>query len=139
MIVPKSGPGFYLLDPEANLARTRATLAPVLERLDSVIGDEGQEHEKEEEKRTTSSSSSWTGIIGEAPTEDLLKDKLASASVFIYCGHGSGETFLAREEVAALAQAPFAILMGCSSGRLRPPVTASPELFEPTGELKDDR
>lgn len=92
--------------------------------------------------------------MGEAPSEDWLKSKLETSAVFIYCGHGSGELFLAREDVAALPQVPLAILMGCSSGRLRLPGSSSsssssivnrdglggcvnalmsPELFEPSG------
>ena len=105
-----SGPGYYLLDPEANLPNTRATLQPALARLND-------------------SSRQWSGTVGEAPGEALLRERLAASSVFVYCGHGSGELFLPREEVAALARAPFAVLMGCSSGRLKAPTPA----FEPGG------
>jgi hypothetical protein len=50
--------------------------------------------------------------------------------VFVYCGHGSGEAFLPREEVASLdGEAPLAVLMGCSSGRLKEPAPG----FEPNG------
>lgn len=67
--------------------------------------------------------------------------------MFVYCGHGSGEAFWSRREVAARLQqqqtssqqggaaaggGPLAILMGCSSGRLRPQGGD----FEPTGERR---
>lgn len=109
-----SAPGYYLLDPEANLPDTRATLQPALARLAAAHGTKATE---------------WSGVVGQAPEEASLKAHLGAASVFVYCGHGSGELFLPREDVAAMPQAPFAILMGCSSGRLKAPTPA----FEPGG------
>jgi len=127
--VPRA-PGFYLLDPENNLTRTRATLQPTLARLHKQIShapspspllpsQANQNHPKTQHREV------WKGLIGEAPTEECLKKELEESTVFIYCGHGSGELFLAREDVATLKQAPLAILMGCSSGRLRAPGASS--------------
>lgn len=50
------------------------------------------------------------------------------ASMYVYCGHGSGELFWSRQEVGQLAKGPLAVLMGCSSGRLKEQGD-----FEPTG------
>lgn len=100
--------GFYILDPELNLPHTRNKLSPILERLK-------RQHD-------------WGGMTGEAPTEDQMKKILQDSDVFTYCGHGAGELLISRDAVAGLSRCPVAVLMGCSSGRLR-----GYGEFEPTG------
>jgi len=39
--------------------------------------------------------------------------------VFVYLGHGGGEQYLPRRALARLPRCAGALLMGCSSGRLR--------------------
>ncbi|KAH9089647.1 hypothetical protein Ae201684P_007815 [Aphanomyces euteiches] len=57
-------------------------------------------------------------------------DACFSKQVFLYCGHGSGEKYIAREVVAQLSNCPVALLMGCSSARL-----TNFGLYDPEGML----
>ncbi|CAM9174332.1 unnamed protein product, partial [Ectocarpus sp. 8 AP-2014] len=91
--------GYYVLDPEANLAHTRHHLGPVFQGLGRRLG--------------------WSGVEGEAPTEETMAKTLQEVDVFAYCGHGAGELLVGRDTVAGLARCPVAVLMGCSSGRLK--------------------
>lgn len=100
--------GFYVLDPESNLPSTQKQLRPVFEAMEQRHG--------------------WSGTVGEAPTEERMARVLQEVDVFAYSGHGAGELLIGREAVAALTQCPVAVLMGCSSGRLK-----GYGEFEPTG------
>lgn len=91
--------GSYVLDPEANLPHTRKELGPVFRRLGRRLG--------------------WSGMEGEVPTEESMAQTLAEVDIFVYCGHGAGELLVGREAVAGLTQCAMAVLMGCSSGRLK--------------------
>ncbi|CAM9591888.1 unnamed protein product [Chrysoparadoxa australica] len=91
--------GYYILDPERNLPSTRATLGPVLADMEATLG--------------------WKGRVGVAPPASELLQALSEEDLFIYCGHGAGELLLGRDAVAALPRCSVAILMGCSSGRLK--------------------
>ncbi|CAM9645881.1 unnamed protein product, partial [Ectocarpus fasciculatus] len=91
--------GYYVLDPEANLAHTRHHLGPVFQGLGRRLG--------------------WSGVEGEAPTEETMAQTLQQVDIFAYCGHGAGELLVGRDTVAGLARSPVAVLMGCSSGRLK--------------------
>lgn len=91
--------GFYVLDPEANLCHTRNHLGPVFEGLKERLG--------------------WSGVTGEAPTEETMVKALQEVDIFSYCGHGAGELLVGREAVAGLTRCAAAVLMGCSSGRLK--------------------
>ncbi|CAM9133038.1 unnamed protein product [Choristocarpus tenellus] len=95
---------FYVLDPEDNLPRTRTLLEPTFSALEHRLG--------------------WAGITGQASVGldigPLIKRSLAEdADLFVYCGHGAGELLVDREAVAGLPRCAAAILMGCSSGRLK--------------------
>ncbi|CAM9196338.1 unnamed protein product [Phaeothamnion confervicola] len=89
---------FYVLDPEANLARTRESLAPTLRNYERLLG--------------------WTGTVATGPEAAALAAALSETGLFVYCGHGAGETLLGRAAVEELPACAAAVLMGCSSGRL---------------------
>jgi Peptidase family C50 len=102
--------GFYVLDPEQNLPTSRATLQPALEALQRSRG--------------------WSGAVGSDATSSSfqLASALSQHDLFVYCGHGAGELLLGRDDVAALQNCAAAVIMGCSSGRLK-----SSGCFEPAG------
>lgn len=91
--------GFYVLDPEANLPHTRNQLGPVFDKMGKRLG--------------------WSGVQGKAPTEEKMADALQDVDMFAYCGHGAGELLVGREVVAGFKRCAVAVLMGCSSGRLK--------------------
>eukprot|EP00752_Nemacystus_decipiens_P006406 g5770.t1 len=91
--------GYYVLDPEANLPHTRKHLGPVFQGLGRRLG--------------------WSGVQGEAPSEETMTQTLEGVDIFAYCGHGAGELLVGRDAVAGLTKCAVAVLMGCSSGRLK--------------------
>eukprot|EP00903_Cladosiphon_okamuranus_P012531 g11734.t1 len=91
--------GYYVLDPESNLPHTRKQLGPLFQGLERRLG--------------------WSGVAGEAPTEDAMAQTLEEVDIFAYCGHGAGELLVGRDAVAGLTRCAVAVLMGCSSGRLK--------------------
>ncbi|KAG6609518.1 Regulator of spindle pole body duplication [Phytophthora cinnamomi] len=89
----------YLLNPAGDLKSTQNQLRPILEGGVATYG--------------------WDGVIGEAPDPDKLRNYLSAADLYIYCGHGSGEAYLHRDQVLSLKSGcSAALLFGCSSGRL---------------------
>ncbi|CAG0900805.1 unnamed protein product [Darwinula stevensoni] len=60
----------------------------------------------------------WKGLVEEEPSEEQLRDVLASFDLFLYCGHGSGTKFLPSIEVQRMECRALALLFGCSSGKL---------------------
>jgi Peptidase family C50 len=50
----------------------------------------------------------------------LLTSALQSRDLFIYFGHGAGEEYLPPASLRRLPTCAAALLIGCSSGRLRP-------------------
>lgn len=100
--------GFYVVDPEGNLPHTRQQLGPVFEGIERRLG--------------------WTGMEGSSPSEEDMSSALQNVDLFAYCGHGAGELLVGREAVAGMTRCAAAILMGCSSGRLK-----GYGDFEPTG------
>ena len=98
----------YILDPKQNLPVLVDEMRPVVE-----------------------ANPKWTGTISvPPPPPQELRDQAARADLFMYCGHGSGETYLPSNEITSLpdATAPAAMLMGCSSAKL-----FDNGDFEPTG------
>jgi separase len=53
---------------------------------------------------------------------------LLNKDIVVYCGHGAGERFIARDVVERLPRCAAVLLMGCSSGRMH-----LHGEFEPTG------
>ena len=100
------GRAYYVLDPGGDLATTRATLEPWLSSLEG-----------------------WRGVAGESPPQpEALAKELREAGLYAYFGHGGGEQYLGRRRLQAMpvgsgavrAGAAPSLLMGCSSGALRP-------------------
>lgn len=59
-------------------------------------------------------------FAGGAPSSEKLREALSSSDLFLYFGHGSGETYLPRSELVKLnGGCSPAFLFGCSSGRLK--------------------
>ncbi|KAI9168412.1 separin protein [Blastocladiella emersonii ATCC 22665] len=113
---------YYVIDPSANIACTRATFEPILR-----------------------SQSAWRGTIGAPPSSTAeFISSLAVHDVFLYSGHGGGESvcspkrliepLLTRDASGGdRGRAPLvAFLMGCSSGKLTAPGT-----FDPLGTPLD--
>ena len=78
----------------------------------------------------------WTGVVGERPSTSFMDSPLTQeVGVFIYCGHGRGESCFSRSQVDNLTcpvsrfvdASPVkvcpcraaVVFVGCSSGRLR--------------------
>ncbi|KAH3765735.1 cysteine peptidase C50 [Pelomyxa schiedti] len=85
---------YYVLDPENNLMNTRATFGPFFSRQ------------------------RWHGLVGVPPTPTNFKGALESNDLVIYCGHGTGEKYLAGSSIQRLSRCGAVLLMGCSSGHL---------------------
>jgi len=63
--------------------------------------------------------SGWEGIVGEPPSSTQFKQALIDKDILVYCGHGAGQAFLNENQLKASSCHAAALLMGCSSGRLR--------------------
>jgi len=64
----------------------------------------------------------WEGVMGTPPDAPRLLHALSTQDIFTYCGHGAGERYLGGEGGEKLKERSVrstAILMGCSSGRLK--------------------
>lgn len=59
------------------------------------------------------------GKAGEPPTAAELAAALQSHQLFVYFGHGGGDQYIPAGTLRALDSCSAALLMGCSSGRLR--------------------
>ena len=46
--------------------------------------------------------------------------------MYLYCGHGDGRRYLPEEQLKKLPRCPATILMGCSSGVIRPQGSFAP-------------
>jgi len=87
---------FYVLNPSQDLPATQ-------ERFENTF-----------RKR-----SGWDGTTGEPPAVDRFREKLASRDLFVYCGHGAGQDFFRESALRDTQCRSTALLMGCSSGKLR--------------------
>ncbi|KAJ3103484.1 separase/separin [Phlyctochytrium planicorne] len=74
-------------------------------------------HTQKEFEALFSSQPGWEGVTGVAPTANVFLDGLSKKDIFIYFGHGSGESFLRSTKIRSLQQCATTILMGCSSGK----------------------
>jgi Peptidase family C50 len=74
--------------------------------------------------------SACQGTTGEPLPAAQLVEALAAKALFIYFGHGSGAQFLAPQALRRLDACPAALLMGCSSGRLK-----LQGAYEPSGHV----
>lgn len=101
----------FVLDPERNLMSTRNRIRPVLDTI------------------ATENNWNWSEVVGDIPPASFFEDGLGQHDgLFMYFGHGGGQTCFSRKQVqnlvgardghAARACRSTVILMGCSSGRL---------------------
>ena len=117
----------YVVDPEANLPSTRAALAPALEARRRSLGWSGfagmPPSSSAAQGHNSQSLDSQRGDDAAAANANFLASALSPPSVFLYCGHGAGETIFPRATVGASAPpgprgaCAVAVLMGCASGR----------------------
>ena len=87
--------GAYILNPSGDLKSTQTTFQKSLQGLDN-----------------------WHGIINREPSEDEIKESLASKDLLLYFGHGSGAQYIRAREIRKLDKCAVTMLMGCSSGAL---------------------
>ncbi len=60
------------------------------------------------------------GVSGERPSARQMLSRLRTHNMFVYCGHGSGEQYVPLALMRQLrGGCAAALLVGCSSGRLR--------------------
>lgn len=94
--VVDAGDAFYTLNPSGDLDETQTSLQPLFE-----------------------AQPRWHGLVGAPPDPSTLSKALQSHQLFVYCGHGSGEQYLAPHRLRLLRCTAASLIMGCSSGRLR--------------------
>ncbi|KAG1678134.1 Separin [Nymphon striatum] len=73
----------------------------------------------------------WEGVVHQPPTPENFEFGLTEKDLFIYCGHGTGGTYLAGESIRRLNCKAAVFLVGCSSGFLK---CLGPKL-EPVGAI----
>ncbi|KAJ2523464.1 separin protein [Coemansia sp. RSA 2049] len=88
---------FYVLNPEGDLHRTQENFEGF------VCGQQG-----------------WRGIVGRRPMNHECEYGLSANDIFVYFGHGGAEAYIQRTQVRGLRRCAVALLLGCSSGRLKP-------------------
>ena len=87
----------FILNPSCDLPRTEATFTALLPALGLT-----------------------RGLTGVHPSPSTFLSSLSSSDVFLYLGHGSGDQYVPVNVVERCASPPrVALLMGCSSGRLK--------------------
>eukprot|EP01134_Creolimax_fragrantissima_P004109 CFRG4109T1 len=96
---------FYVVNPEKDLMSTEKTFASDFETVRK-----------------------WEGVVGQRPTPDQILEALKTRDLYIYLGHGGGEKYLPRQKIEEISCRAVALLLGCSSGRLR-----TNGEFDPTG------
>lgn len=72
------------------------------------------------------------GFAGTRPPSAQLAAALQQHDVFLYFGHGSAQQYLPQSALRGLTACAASLLMGCSSGRLRPAGE-----YEPHGPVWD--
>jgi len=88
---------WYVVDPEANLPGTRAT-------MQSFLKPYGERYQ-------------WQGYVAEVPPEPTVRKAHDEMTLFIFCGHGAAEKVCDPHKLRK-CYCPAALLWGCSSGRL---------------------
>ncbi|KAJ1963742.1 separin protein [Dipsacomyces acuminosporus] len=88
---------FYILNPEGDLHRTQSNFEGYLR---------GQ--------------ASWHGVLGRKPMNHECEHGISSSDLFLYFGHGGAEKYISRTQIHKLRRCAVSLLVGCSSGQLRP-------------------
>jgi len=91
------GRSWYVVDPEANLPGTRAT-------MQSFLQPYGERYQ-------------WQGYVAEVPPEPTVRKAHDEMTLFIFCGHGAAEKVCEPHKLRK-CYCPAALLWGCSSGHL---------------------
>ncbi|OMH80810.1 Separin [Zancudomyces culisetae] len=82
---------FYILNPSGDLKRTQTTFSSLLAR-----------------------NQEYYGVVGRYPFSTELEDHLQTRQLFVYIGHGSGDSIIKRQYILK-SNLEIALLMGCSS------------------------
>ncbi|KAJ1569123.1 hypothetical protein HK096_004134 [Nowakowskiella sp. JEL0078] len=85
----------YVLNPAGDLIRTQSSFEGFLK-----------------------SEKSWNGKIAVPPQENEFAEMLKSNDIFLYFGHGGGESYIKGHTIRKLEKCAVTLLMGCSSGLL---------------------
>lgn len=85
---------FYVLNPNGDLVNTEKLFASVLD-------------------------SSWSGVVGESPSQEQFRVALEEQDIFMYFGHSSGQRFFKSSRIKELTKCAVSFLFGCSSGKLQ--------------------
>ncbi|GJP49841.1 hypothetical protein CLOM_g9003 [Closterium sp. NIES-68] len=88
---------FYLLNPSGDLKSTQGTFEAWFKKQPT-----------------------WKGKVCDPPSVEEFMKALEHYSLFVYCGHGSGEQYLHRSYLKKLSRCALSLLMGCSSAHLSP-------------------
>ncbi|KFM23971.1 Separin [Auxenochlorella protothecoides] len=99
---------FFSLNPSGDLGDTQQALEPLFLRQPTWKASEGGDSDR-------------------PPAAAELAEALQTRQLFVYCGHGSGEQYLPAARLRTLRCSAAGLIMGCSSGRLRPPAAAGDE------------
>ncbi|ORZ20233.1 peptidase family C50-domain-containing protein [Absidia repens] len=95
-ITVDSSMSYYLLNPSGDLKYTQANFENVFLRMES-----------------------WEGHVQRKPTEVECRSMLIQKDLYMYFGHGAGQSIIRGQIIRQLPRCPVALLMGCSSGRLQ--------------------
>ncbi|KAG7730266.1 hypothetical protein KL933_000061 [Ogataea haglerorum] len=98
--------GYYVINPGGDLKRTETNFSKIF------AGRRG-----------------WEGIIGSRPSEEQISQGLQK-DLYVYVGHGGGEQYIRSKTVKSMAKLPPALLLGCSSGKLK-----TQGVFKPHGTV----
>ncbi|KAI8979428.1 peptidase family C50-domain-containing protein [Mycotypha africana] len=87
---------FYVLNPAGDLQETQKRLDPLLKSVPQ-----------------------WDGVTQKSPSEIECINALRTKDIYMYFGHGAGQSYLRGNMVKQLPICSTSLLMGCSSGLLK--------------------
>lgn len=124
-----SARGFYVLNPMGDLLPTQRRFAHKFEHTFGWAGVTGRppwaatEPAAVEAGDGVAAAAAAVGggcAVELPPPQQMLKRALCDKELFVYCGHGDGRALLPGPELRGLPRCAVSLLMGCSSGALRP-------------------
>ncbi|KAG7878718.1 hypothetical protein KL938_003861 [Ogataea parapolymorpha] len=98
--------GYYVINPGGDLKRTETNFTEMF-----------------------AGRCGWEGIIGSRPSEEQISQGLQK-DLYVYVGHGGGEQYIRSKTVKSMEKLPPALLLGCSSGKLK-----TQGVFKPHGTV----